>query len=130
MVEPVGITLAAIALADQVYERLDQLWRVYKVSQAFGEDFRRSYVKLQGNEQLFKTYLESFNEYLQAKAETEKWQRQTALRMRVRDHIEAMVNDFNASHDIVENYTKASRFKSQLIVKITFSDALFRHRLT
>jgi methionyl-tRNA synthetase len=113
MVEPVGITLAAIALADQVYERLDKLWRVYKVSQAFGEDFRRSYVKLQGNEQLFKTYLESFNKYLQAKAKTKKWQTQNALRLRVKEHIEAMVNDFNASYDIVETYTKASRFKSQ-----------------
>lgn len=130
MVEPVGITLAAIALADQIYERLEKLWRFYKVSQAFGEDFRRSYVKLQGNEQLFKTYLESFNEYLQAKAKTEKWRTQIALRMRVRGHIEAMVNDFNASYDIVEEYTKASRFKSQydeVVVKVTLSDALFRH---
>jgi hypothetical protein len=72
MADPVGITLAAIALADQVYVRLDKLWRAYKVSQAFGADFQDLYVSLEVNKQLFKKSLDYFYEYLQAQAKTEQ----------------------------------------------------------
>ncbi|KFY14443.1 hypothetical protein V492_02615 [Pseudogymnoascus sp. VKM F-4246] len=88
MAEPIGITLAAIALADPVYERLSKLWKAYKASQVLGEEFYRSYLRTQ--------------------EKTNKWKTQAIQRKRVRDLIELMVHDFNASYDIIEKYTNTT----------------------
>ncbi|KFX89373.1 hypothetical protein V490_07058 [Pseudogymnoascus sp. VKM F-3557] len=106
MVEPIGIALAAIAFIDPIYERANKLWKAYKTSEVFGEDFHRASVILQVNEVLFTAYLQSFNAYLQAKARADKW-KQVDSRLRVKDLIESMVNDFDRSYNIIKKYTKA-----------------------
>ena len=107
MVEPIGLSLAAIALLDPAYTRIRAIWAGCRAIAQFGVDFNRFASRVQIQERLFEASVRNYQVYVEGDESETLWI-DLDLRQRIEDHTYNIATEFETCYTLANSYKSES----------------------